>query len=441
MKKIEHISIKGFQSHFNTELSLAPGVNILIGPSYSGKSAVLRAIRWVFRNEPKGDSFVNDSFSKKGEACKVTIMFDDGTMVERKKGTGVNRYRLLQDGKEVHKFDNFGTGVPREILQAIEMDESYTWNELDIDLNFGGQFESAFLLSETPRVPALVFGRLIGLDLIDNATKLTGKQKREQTGICTSAQVEIDELKYKLSKFPDIARADALLEEASRKHLDIYMPLVSKGKTLVKLYTDYNEGMQRIIVLQPAVQKGVELLGKLITTGEDFQTLDERWKALQALYTNYSEAQKRLGILRPAVEKGGVLLAKLIETSNELVGAEIRVGNLQLKYNEYDFIQGRIKFMNAVLEHPGLQKLALAPELVEKLAAISPRIDRLRDLGVAIEGAVEDQERARFNFNENLVSLHFAKQELEVVLSKTETCPLSGGEFFQECKDTIKQEE
>jgi hypothetical protein len=148
-----------------------------------------------------------------------------------------------------------------------------------------------------------------------------------------------------------------------------------------------------MVVLQPTVQKGIELLARFITTVEDFQTIEKQERALQIIHRTY----------------------------------------------EVD--QTRIKSMKTTLEHPNLRRLDFVPELIEKLAAISPRINRLRDIGMAIEGAVEDRELIRFNLNESLISLGFTKQELETVLSQTETCPFSGGEFFEECKETIRQEE
>ena len=46
--KLVYIEIVNFQSHANTKLNFDEGVNVIIGPSDSGKTAVIRAMKWIF---------------------------------------------------------------------------------------------------------------------------------------------------------------------------------------------------------------------------------------------------------------------------------------------------------------------------------------------------------------------------------------------------------
>lgn len=79
MKKISRIEIVNFQSHSYTDLYLSDGVNVIVGPSDSGKTAIIRAIKWVLFNEPSGSSFI-----KRGEEyAKVVLYFNDNTIIER----------------------------------------------------------------------------------------------------------------------------------------------------------------------------------------------------------------------------------------------------------------------------------------------------------------------------------------------------------------------
>ena len=54
---IKKIQIQNFQSHKETTLKLDPGVNIIVGTTDSGKTSILRALRWVIWNRPSGDDF------------------------------------------------------------------------------------------------------------------------------------------------------------------------------------------------------------------------------------------------------------------------------------------------------------------------------------------------------------------------------------------------
>ncbi len=58
MKAIKELHIREFQSHEATALQFHPGLNVLVGPSDSGKSAIVRALRWCLHNEPRGEAFI-----------------------------------------------------------------------------------------------------------------------------------------------------------------------------------------------------------------------------------------------------------------------------------------------------------------------------------------------------------------------------------------------
>ena len=48
---IKSVEFQNFQSHKKTILEFVPGVNIIVGLSDAGKSAVMRAIKWCLKNQ------------------------------------------------------------------------------------------------------------------------------------------------------------------------------------------------------------------------------------------------------------------------------------------------------------------------------------------------------------------------------------------------------
>ncbi|MCL6636233.1 MAG: ATP-binding protein, partial [Peptococcaceae bacterium] len=66
--------MENFQSHRYTELVLAPTMTVLIGESDQGKSAVVRALRWLLYNRPQGADFMRVG----ADYCRVAAEFDDG---------------------------------------------------------------------------------------------------------------------------------------------------------------------------------------------------------------------------------------------------------------------------------------------------------------------------------------------------------------------------
>ena len=52
MRYVRRITLENFQSHKHTEMEFGPELNVIVGPSDSGKSAIIRALKWVMYNEP-----------------------------------------------------------------------------------------------------------------------------------------------------------------------------------------------------------------------------------------------------------------------------------------------------------------------------------------------------------------------------------------------------
>ena len=75
MKYIKKVNLVNFQSHKDTTIEFDKGLNIIVGASDSGKTSILRGIKWALYNDPSGDYFIREGESE----CSVTIYFSDMT--------------------------------------------------------------------------------------------------------------------------------------------------------------------------------------------------------------------------------------------------------------------------------------------------------------------------------------------------------------------------
>lgn len=203
--KIEYIKIVGFQSHGETKLKFHPHLNIIVGPSDEGKSAILRAIKKVVRDLPSGNGFV----SNKTDTCKIVLGMNNGAKITRKvvcdvKGTTkVNEYQVKIEN-DVQKFVSFGREIPLEVRNTIgwpliDLDDGST-----IDIHFSGQHDQPFLVASTPAIKSKVLGRVSGLHIIDVGIKKSNKDARRIGDEIKGAKNNIDELQKELQKFPNI---------------------------------------------------------------------------------------------------------------------------------------------------------------------------------------------------------------------------------------------
>jgi exonuclease SbcC len=172
---ISELEIENFQSHKVTSLSFAPGVNVIIGQSDTGKSSIIRAINWVISNRPSGDSF-RSNFSK--DKTEVAIEFDTGFVV-RTKGKSINKYET--DGGELKALR---TDVPQEVKDITRMQE----------INLQPQHKSYFLLDETPGNVAKAFNSVSGLEEMDAALKNINSKVRETSSKISHVSEKIDQL-------------------------------------------------------------------------------------------------------------------------------------------------------------------------------------------------------------------------------------------------------
>ena len=79
MKYIEKVILENFQSHKFTSVEFDRGLNIIVGASDSGKTAILRAIKWALYNDPAGDYFIREGATE----ASVSIFFSDKTSIKK----------------------------------------------------------------------------------------------------------------------------------------------------------------------------------------------------------------------------------------------------------------------------------------------------------------------------------------------------------------------
>ena len=191
---LKKIILDNFQSHKHTEIEVAPTLTVIVGESDNGKSAVARALKWIFYNEPRGSDFIRAG----EERCSVTLIYDDGTSIQRTKNVSgsKNRYIMSKPGEEDIVLEGFGTNVPKEItdftgIKKIKIDDT---NELDLYIS--NQLDAPFMLSESGAVKAKAIGNLTGNYIFDYAHKKAvldiNRSKEEQKRVAKDIE-DLDE--------------------------------------------------------------------------------------------------------------------------------------------------------------------------------------------------------------------------------------------------------
>ena len=164
---INSLSIQNILSHKKTHLEFSPGLNVLVGPSGSGKSAILNTLNWVFTLRPSGD----EHRSWNGGKMQGSVELDSGEIITLEKDKQ-NVFKLINTEEKV--FKAFGQNPPPEIQNILNIDPKINIQK-QLDKN-----APMFLLSEPPGDIAKFFNKVAGLYKIDE-TQAKGKADVRET--------------------------------------------------------------------------------------------------------------------------------------------------------------------------------------------------------------------------------------------------------------------
>ena len=300
---ITELDILNFQSHEETHLSFHPGVNIFVGSSDSGKTAIIRAIRWVVWNRPSGADF--RSWSAKGRTS-VELVTEEGIILRSKDKQ--DKYTLGISGHKDTEFTAFGTSVPEEISKLLNISE----------INLQSQLDSPFLLSETPGKVAEHFNKVAHLEMIDTATQNINSWIRELTSDIKYAEGQKLSLKEGLTKFEHLEKFEVEVEVLEDQEKEFTKLCNSKSK-LEAVLNSHLLNDTKISKLQPLLEIEIPLNQIFKWKDEKEKKETEYYKLnflLDKLFLNESNIKEKEEIL--TIETNVTYLLKLYSDKDKI---------------------------------------------------------------------------------------------------------------------------
>jgi exonuclease SbcC len=382
--KIKRLKIKNFQSHRDTTLDFDGGINVIVGDTDVGKSAIIRAIRWVMRNKPLGQAFWNRTALEAGEDCFVGLAVDiDGKEIKilRRRDPSANFYKLITD--ETYEFTAFGSEVPDEVQKIVGSPVAFS-HDLLYDFNISPQIESPFLVAENPRAFALVIGKLTGIDVLDVADNLIRTATRETANRVKAIQNEQAIIQHELDATCDPSQAILLLAKVQD-----HQSSLAYGQQLLENLTAFVATIDKLSALKESTEAQLRKLTPLL-----------------------DETVRLVGML----EKTTISLSDFVKRVDELTELEIRVTSKKHILSQFPTI-----------DEQQLKKREEAIEQLSRLKDISEKIDRHEYLCTSKRDELLMLEQ----------EIGTEDQKLFTMVQQIETCPLSEGEFFQSCKTLI----
>ncbi len=307
-KRIQRVLIQGFQSHEDTCIEFDKNFNVITGASNAGKTSVFRAILWAIDNKPLGTDFIMAG----KPSCKVRVVYDDGTFIERgrtRKDTGYYTIRhKTPDGVFWdNTFKGFTNAVPIDVTNTHQMPVVNITKDIETHLNVLGQLDRPFLISETPPNKAAAIGRITGTHVIDAAIKDLHKDNRNLNISITNHRKDLDrETRALLS----LSNYD-IIHEVFKGYEGIYDIMSKRIAALQKAQTTWQELQsikQQIEVTRMQLEQN-KLVASLLPIvsiihcrARAFLVLNSAYTEFDSINTSILQNQRTLSINKPLAD-------------------------------------------------------------------------------------------------------------------------------------------
>jgi exonuclease SbcC len=376
---LEKVTAENFQAHANLEITFDPKITVIVGPTDSGKSSVVRTLRWACLNQPRGSDFLRhgeDSLS-----VKVQI---DGHIVERAKKKEANHYSL-----DDSNFTAFGTTIPETVSNFLSMD----------DLNFQQQHDAPFWLSLSAGEVSRQLNSIVDLEIIDKATATIKCKVLDQ-----KRQIDrnMEKLRSENKKLEDLSWT-----VEAKSGLDHLQSVAESIESLAGETTTLRRNTVAIDNTNVQAASVLSKLNAIKSLGKQLQEILQKRADADKLKDRIEEIRKSIKI----TERGWVDVSSL--ESHILVCDKLRnkVSVLRKLLGDIDVQQHKTK---TPIEEPALGKL------IEEISAKSQQVLSFSNMLRAVKRAAARVGEAK-QFSE---SAHADFEEVCVG-----SCPICGGEL------------
>lgn len=270
---LKSISVQNYQSLEDVTVELG-GLTVIVGPSNTGKSALIRAVQALCFNQSGTD------FMTRGKDKTSITIEADGNTVNWTKGKSA-AYDL--NGQS---YSRMGTTVPVDIQEALGI-RRVDVDSLTLFPQFASQFDTPFLLTESSRKAAQVLARITRLDIVLSAMIDVKKDTTKTKQNIEQLSKEIENKEEEYNNRADEWDARLTAWEEVRMNCDSLVEKYNKTKTLAEKLEQYT---RLLAVEKPKVS--VKQLNELVAKINKLKVLkDKHWDLEGITVKHYNASQ------------------------------------------------------------------------------------------------------------------------------------------------------
>jgi len=436
------VVIENFKKHKKLSVGLKNGVNVIIGPNYTGKSSVLEAIAYAFG----GPKFVRGGAQviaqDSGEPTKVVVNFETGGkgyVITR----GSNTTSLVSDDGDL------ATGVTavNEMLDEVVGSDRQLFNIL----RYSRQNEAALLLTEGEAKLTRMLESLTGSDILDRVLHSLKSDrdglssKMEDLDIQSVSEDEIDSLSKNVDSMKrKIVEAEEMLSEVSsakdslnseyKKLSADLSELIETEKKVQSLVAEKSGLRERLKVVEESLQNSKDRLDSMESPldSSKLSELEDKMKSLSAELRQAKDSVAYRDRLTDSISrlKKSIERQKLFVSDNEKGLLELDSAAAELtEASKYDSLHKKRVGIEATLDRlKKKERDGVCPECLRPLDDADLNLDELRADISRVESELESVkvlEKVAELQNRKLAKIGTDKAKLHGILSR-DRCNLKG---------------
>ena len=398
------IKIKDVQAIKSAQFEIK-GFTAIVGKSNIGKSSVMRALRYMFKN--KG------GLTREGAKYSEVTLKDDDLDILWQRGNQKNYYKI----NDV-EFDKINRDIPPPILNAGIQEISVGSSKVDVQTNH--QFSPLFLIDRTGKEAAEIISSVNKLNVISKAGKTVARDIKNNQNQKKFYETEIKTLEKEMNQLDDLDSCEKTINNLESKLLT-HNKKWSKNESL----KEQNEKLKIVVTefeilivirnqtLTPQ-RNSTQHLRWLKNNSKRIHDLEKITKLLSSLPKKLKDPKNKslnqLSLLKSTKvkEREKTILNKLVSEVRNLGSPDLTDRQNKLrKLKKYKELQDTLKLSKDLTLKP-----RVAVDRIEDLR----RIQRLYRSKLDIESKISQTEQA-------LNKLSDSKQKL---IKKMGVCPVCG---------------
>jgi DNA repair exonuclease SbcCD ATPase subunit len=212
---LTRLEIRNWQSLRKVDLELGD-FTVIVGPSSSGKSALMRACRALASNV-RGSGVIT-----RGQKATAITGHTDTHTITLERGENTGTYRLVSPDTAEVAFTKLNGGVPEAITEALRIEPVPTNGT---SINFASQFDRPYLLDDSGANVARALGEMTNVTTIFEAVRSANKIRLAAASTLKTRRSDLQSLSDRLKAYAGLAdrlttlkTTEELAAQANERH-------------------------------------------------------------------------------------------------------------------------------------------------------------------------------------------------------------------------------